>query len=68
VLHPFLLHNRDIRPSSEALLAAGQVGLLSGWGVFTTMRVVDGISFAFERHWARMIRDAAGPPKSSRPN
>ena len=59
MLHPFLLHNGDIRPSSEALLAAGQVGLLSGWGVFTTMRVVDGIPFAFERHWARMIRDAA---------
>jgi branched-chain amino acid aminotransferase len=59
VLHPFLLHNGDIRPSSEALLAAGQVGLLSGWGVFTTMRVVEGIPFAFERHWARMIRDAA---------
>lgn len=41
------------------MLAAGQVGLLSGWGVFTTMRVVDGVPFAFERHWARMVRDAA---------
>lgn len=59
MLHPFLLHNGDIRSSSETLLAAGQVGLLSGWGVFTTMRVVEGIPFAFERHWARMIRDAA---------
>ena len=59
MLHPFLLHNGDIRASSQPLLAAGQVGLLSGWGVFTTMRVVDGIPFAFERHWARMIRDAA---------
>jgi branched-chain amino acid aminotransferase len=59
VLHPFLLHNAEIRPSSQPLLAAGQVGLLSGWGVFTTMRVVEGIPFAFERHWARMIRDAA---------
>ena len=59
MLHPFLLHNSEIRPSSELLLAAGQVGLLSGWGVFTTMRVVDGIPFAFERHWTRMIRDAA---------
>jgi branched-chain amino acid aminotransferase len=71
VLHPFLLHNSDIRASSQALLAAGQVGLLSGWGVFTTMRVVDGIPFAFERHWARMIRDAAAlnvpiPPDGER--
>jgi branched-chain amino acid aminotransferase len=59
MLHRYLLHNNDIRESSEPLLAAGQVGLLSGWGVFTTMRVVDGIPFAFERHLARMIRDAA---------
>ncbi len=40
-------------------MTAGQVGLLSGWGVFTTMRVVDGVPFAFERHWARLQRDAA---------
>lgn len=59
MLHPYLLHNGEIRASSQPLLTAGQVGLLSGWGVFTTMRVVDGIPFAFERHWARMVRDAA---------
>jgi branched-chain amino acid aminotransferase len=41
------------------VLSAGQVGLLSGWGVFTTMRVVAGVPFAFERHWARLARDAA---------
>ena len=69
MLHSYLLHNSEIRPSSQPLLAGGQVGLLSGWGVFTTMRVVDGIPFAFERHWARMIRDAAAlkvpmPPDS----
>jgi branched-chain amino acid aminotransferase len=33
--------------------------LLSGWGVFTTLRVADGVLFAFERHWARIRRDAA---------
>ena len=41
------------------MLCAGQVGLLSGWGVFSTLRIVDGVPFAFERHWARMTRDAA---------
>jgi branched-chain amino acid aminotransferase len=35
------------------------VGLLSGWGVFSTLRVADGVLFAFERHWARIKRDAA---------
>ena len=38
---------------------AGQVGLTAGWGVFSTLRVADGVLFAFERHWARMVKDAA---------
>jgi branched-chain amino acid aminotransferase len=59
MLDRFILHNDSIREASSPLFAAGQVGLLSGWGVFTTMRVVDGVPFAFERHWARLARDAA---------
>lgn len=35
------------------------MGLLSGWGVFSTLKVADGVPFAFERHWARITRDAA---------
>jgi len=41
------------------MFSAGQVGLLCGWGVFSTLRVIDGVPFAFERHWARLTRDAA---------
>jgi branched-chain amino acid aminotransferase len=59
VLHRFVLHNDRIREASEPSLSPGQVGLLSGWGVFTTIRVADGVLFAFERHWARICRDAA---------
>jgi branched-chain amino acid aminotransferase len=59
VLHRFVLHNDRIGEASEPVLAPGQVGLLSGWGVFTTLRVADGVPFAFERHWARISRDAA---------
>ena len=59
VLHRFILHNDQIREATEPCLAAGQVGLLSGWGVFSTLRVADGVLFAFERHWARIARDAA---------
>jgi len=58
-VHRFVLHNEEIREASDRLLAPGQVGLLSGWGVFSTIRVVDGVLFAFERHWARMRKDAA---------
>lgn len=59
VIHRRVLHNDEIRDAGEAFLAAGQVGLLSGWGVFTTIRVHDGVLFAFERHWARLSKDAA---------
>ena len=41
------------------MLSPGQIGLLSGWGVFSTLHVADGVLFAFERHWARITRDAA---------
>ncbi|MEX2261451.1 MAG: aminotransferase class IV [Bryobacteraceae bacterium] len=58
-MHRFVLHNEEIREASEKLLSPGQVGLLSGWGVFSTIKVVEGVLFAFERHWARMSRDAA---------
>ena len=59
MLHRYILHNGQIREASEKLLSAGQVGLLSGWGIFTTVKVIEGVLFAFERHWARMSRDAA---------
>lgn len=59
MLHRFVLHNGRIREVSEPGLSPGQVGLLSGWGVFSTLRVADGALFAFERHWARIARDAA---------
>jgi branched-chain amino acid aminotransferase len=58
VIHQQILHNDRICDSREAVLRPGQLGLLSGWGVFSTIRVVDGVLFAFDRHWARMKRDA----------
>ncbi len=58
-MHRFLLHNNNILDTHEKSLSAGQVGLLNGWGVFSTLRVADGVLFAFERHWERMHRDAA---------
>src|SRR6266566_2079207 len=59
LMHRFTLHNDDIREASDKVLSPGQVGLLSGWGVFSTIKVIDGVLFAFERHWAGMSRDAA---------
>lgn len=57
-IHRHVLLNGRAREATEASLFPGQLGLLSGWGVFTTLRVVRGALFAWERHWARLSRDA----------
>lgn len=57
-MHRFLLHNNEIREAGDRIVSPGQVGLLNGWGVFSTIRIYDGVLFAWERHWARMQRDA----------
>lgn len=57
-MHRFLLYNGEIRPTTDRFLSPGQVGVLNGWGVFSTLRVIDGVLFEWPRHWARMQRDA----------
>ncbi len=57
-MHSFVLHNDRIQEARARTLSPGQVGLLNGWGVFSTVRIVDGVLFAFERHFERMRRDA----------
>jgi branched-chain amino acid aminotransferase len=57
-MHRFVLHNDEIHSAGDRVLMPGQVGLLAGWGVFSTLRVTAGLPFAYERHWERMRRDA----------
>jgi branched-chain amino acid aminotransferase len=57
-MHSSILYNGRIMAASDRLLSPGQIGLLSGWGVFSTIRVASGVLFAWERHWARMKHDA----------
>ncbi|MBY0503513.1 MAG: aminotransferase class IV [Bryobacteraceae bacterium] len=57
-MHRYLLYNDGVRETTEKFLSPGQVGLLNGWGVFSTLRVKAGVLFAWERHYARMRRDA----------
>jgi len=54
----FVFHNGRLLPIEEVRLSPGQAGLLCGWGLFTTIRIVEGIPFAFERHWQRLSRDS----------
>jgi branched-chain amino acid aminotransferase len=58
LIHRFVFHNDHLLPVEEVRLSPGQAGLLNGWGLFTTIRIVNGVPFAFERHWKRLKRDA----------
>ncbi|MFZ3199939.1 MAG: aminotransferase class IV [Candidatus Acidiferrales bacterium] len=58
MIHRFISHNGRLLPVEESRLSPGQSGLLNGWGLFTTVRIVEGIPFAFGRHWKRLERDA----------
>ncbi len=59
MIHDLIFYNDEIVPSDARVLRPGQVGLFTGWGVFTTLRIYRGIPFAFERHWERLQRDAS---------
>jgi len=59
MIHRFVFHNDRLLPIEDVRLSPGQAGLLNGWGLFTTIRVIEGVPFAFERHWKRLERDAA---------
>jgi branched-chain amino acid aminotransferase len=57
-MHEHIFHNDRVLPLAQGRLSPGQSGLLSGWGIFTTIRIYQGQAFAFERHWNRLHRDA----------
>jgi len=57
-MHPFVFHNDRVLPLPQIRLSPGQAGLLNGWGLFSTLRVNEGVPFAWERHWNRLARDA----------
>ena len=47
-------------PADEARVSPFDHGLLVGDGVFETLRVYDGVPFAWSRHHQRLVRSAAG--------
>lgn len=57
-MHKHVFHNDQVLPLQQVRLSPGQAGLLNGWGIFSTLRIYDGVPFAFERHWERLRRDA----------
>ncbi len=58
MIHRNVFHNDRIVPIENVRLSPGQSGLLSGWGLFTTLHIFEGEAFAYERHWRRLEKDA----------
>jgi len=58
MIHRYVYHNGRMLPIEQTRLSPGQAGLLSGWGLFSTLGVYHGVPFAFERHWRRLTKDA----------
>jgi branched-chain amino acid aminotransferase len=53
-----VVHNDRIVPLEEIRFSPSQAGLLTGLGVFTTLRLYRGQPFRFDLHWHRMAHDA----------
>ncbi len=59
MIHRYVFHNDAVKPVEKIRWSPGQAGLICGWGLFTTVRIVRGEAFAYERHWRRLEKDAA---------
>jgi branched-chain amino acid aminotransferase len=59
VIHRYVFHNDGVQPIEKVRWSPGQAGLICGWGLFTTIRIVRGEAFAYERHWRRLEKDSA---------
>jgi len=59
VIHRYVFHNEELHPVEKTRWSPGQAGLICGWGIFTTVRIVRGEAFAYERHWRRLEKDSA---------
>src|SRR5207247_11238795 len=57
VIHRHVFHNEQLLPIEKVRLSPGQAGLICGWGIFTTVRIVQGEAFAYERHWRRLDKE-----------
>ena len=59
MIHRYVFHNERLQKVEDCRWSPGQAGLICGWGLFTTIRIVRGEAFAYERHWRRLEKDSA---------
>jgi branched-chain amino acid aminotransferase len=58
LIHPFAYYNGELVSSNAIRFSPFQTGLLSGWGLFSTLRIYRGVPFALEDHLERIAADA----------
>jgi branched-subunit amino acid aminotransferase/4-amino-4-deoxychorismate lyase len=54
-----ILHNDRICDIGQASISPASAGLIYGWGVFTTVNIIESRALAFERYWERIEQHAA---------
>lgn len=59
MIHRYVFHNEQLQLVEKCRWSPGQAGLICGWGLFTTIKIVRGEAFAYERHWRRLEKDSA---------
>src|ERR1051326_616417 len=57
-MHPIINYNGNILYGTDAGISPVNAGLLHGFGVFTTMRIYNGLPFLFDEHWQRLEQNA----------
>lgn len=58
-MHEFVSMNRRIIPAAEARIPALSAAVLYGNGVFTTVAILDGKPFLWQKHWSRLMQNAS---------
>ena len=57
-MHRLIYYNDRVVDASEAGVSPTIAGVLYGWGVFSTLRIVKGSPFLLDRHWERLVKHA----------
>ncbi|MFN6962293.1 MAG: aminotransferase class IV [Pyrinomonadaceae bacterium] len=57
--HEYVFFDGELRRAADASIAALSRAALYGRGVFTTLRLIDGRPFLWEKHWRRLVDNAA---------
>ncbi len=53
-MYPLISFNHTLMPAQEVNISPINAGLIHGYGVFTTLRIYNGVPFQFKEHWTRL--------------